>query len=45
MLIAVEISGDRYVIKKEAENILKYKDLTKKNTAHVECKNNCDTSN
>jgi len=28
MLIDVTISGDRYVIKKEAENILKYKDLT-----------------
>jgi len=29
MLIEVAISGDRNVIKKEAENILKYKDLTK----------------
>jgi len=28
MLIDVTISGDRNVIKKEAENILKYKDLT-----------------
>jgi hypothetical protein len=28
MLIDVVISGDRNVIKKEAENILKYKDLT-----------------
>jgi len=28
MLIDVAISGDRKVIKKEAENILKYKDLT-----------------
>jgi hypothetical protein len=28
MLIDVEISGDRNVIKKEAEKILKYKDLT-----------------
>jgi hypothetical protein len=28
MLINVSISGDRYVIKKEAEKILKYKDLT-----------------
>jgi hypothetical protein len=27
MLIAVSISGDRNVIKKEAEKILKYKDL------------------
>ena len=28
MLIDVAISGDRNVIKKEAEKILKYKDLT-----------------
>ena len=28
MLIDVAISGDRSVIKKEAEKILKYKDLT-----------------
>ena len=28
MFIDVAISGDRNVIKKEAENILKYKDLT-----------------
>jgi hypothetical protein len=28
MLIDVAISGDRKVIKKEAEKILKYKDLT-----------------
>ena len=28
MLIDVEISGDRNVIKKEAKKILKYKDLT-----------------
>ena len=28
MLIDVEISGNRCVIKKEAEKILKYKDLT-----------------
>jgi hypothetical protein len=28
MLIDVEISGDRNVIKKEVEKILKYKDLT-----------------
>jgi len=28
MLIDVAISGDRYVIKKEADKILKYKDLT-----------------
>ena len=30
MLIDVAISGDRNVIKKEAEKILKYKDLTTK---------------
>jgi len=28
MLIGIAISGDRNVIKKEAEKILKYKDLT-----------------
>ena len=28
MLIDVAISGDRNVIRKETENILKYKDLT-----------------
>jgi len=28
MLIDVAISGDRYLIKKEAEKFLKYKDLT-----------------
>ena len=33
MLIDVAISGDRNVIKKEAEKILKYKDLTKKYNA------------
>ena len=45
MLIDVAISGDRNVIKKEAEKILKYKDLNNRNTAHVECKNKGDTSN
>jgi hypothetical protein len=45
MLIDVAISGDRNVIKKEAEKILKYKDLAIKNTAQVEYKNKCDTSN
>jgi hypothetical protein len=45
MLIDVEISGDRNVIKKEAEKILKYKDLTIEIPAHVECKNKGDTSN
>jgi hypothetical protein len=33
------------VIKKEAEKILKYKDFYNRNTAHVENKNKCDTSN
>jgi len=28
MLIAIAISGDRNIFKKEAERILKYKDLT-----------------
>jgi hypothetical protein len=37
--------GDRNVVKKEAEKILKHKYLTIQNTAHVECKNKCDTSN
>jgi hypothetical protein len=36
MLIDVAISGDRNVIKKEAEKIY---------TVHVECKNKGDTSN
>jgi hypothetical protein len=38
LLIDITISGDRNVIKKEAERILKYKDLTKE-TGHVKCKN------
>jgi hypothetical protein len=45
MLIDLTISGDRNVIKKEADMILKYKDLTIKNTAYVDCKNKGDTSN
>jgi hypothetical protein len=36
MSIDVAISGDRNVIKKEAEKNLKYKDLII-NSAHVEC--------
>ena len=44
MLIDVAILGDRNVIKKETEKILKYKDYNR-NTAHVECKNKGDTSN
>jgi hypothetical protein len=43
MLIDVAISADRNVIKKEAEKILKYKDLTIEKTAHVECKSKGDT--
>jgi hypothetical protein len=39
MLTDVTISGDRNVIKKEAEKILKYKDLT------IEVQRKCDTSN
>jgi hypothetical protein len=45
MLIDVTIPGDRNVIKKEAEKILKYKDFTNRNTVHVERENKCHTSN
>jgi len=45
MLIDIAISGDRNVIKKEAEKILKYKYRINRNTAHVECRNKGDTSN
>ena len=45
LFIDVAISGDRNVIKKEAEKILKYKDLNNRNTAHMKCKNKGDTSN
>jgi len=45
MLIDVAIPGDRNVIKKEAEKILKYKRSRNRNTAHVECKNKGDTCN
>jgi hypothetical protein len=45
MLIDVTISGNINVTKNEVEKILKYKDLNNINTAHVECKNKCDTSN
>ena len=44
MLIDVAISGDRNVIKKEAEKTLKYLRPYNRNTAHVECKNEGDTS-
>jgi hypothetical protein len=43
-LIEVAVSGDGNVMKKEAEKIVKYKDLNR-NTACVECKNKSDTSN
>jgi len=39
MLIDVAVSGDRNVIKKEAEKILKYKDLT----IEIECTWNVKT--
>ena len=45
MLIDVAISGDRNVIKKEAENILKYKDLTIEIQRMRNVKNKFDTSN
>jgi hypothetical protein len=45
MLIDVAISGDRNVIKKEAEKILKYKDLTIEIQRMWKCKNKGDTSN
>ena len=45
MLVDVAISGDRNVIKKEAEKILKYKDLTIEIQTHVKCKNKDDSSN
>ena len=39
----VAISGDRDVNKKEAEKILKFKDLNNRNTQHVGCKIKSDT--
>ena len=44
VLTDVATAGDRNVIKKEAKQILKYKNLTTE-LVHVECKNKCDTSN
>jgi hypothetical protein len=41
-LKGIAISGEN-VMKKEAENILRHKDLTIE-TGHVECKNKCGTS-
>ena len=45
MLIDVAISGDRNVIKKEAEKVLKYKDLTIEIQRMWNVKNKGDTSN
>ena len=45
MLIDVAILGDRNVIKKEAEKILKYKDLTTEIQRMWKVKNKGDTSN
>jgi len=45
MLIDVGISGDRNVIKKEAEKILKYKDLAIDIQRMWNVKNKGDTSN
>jgi len=45
MLIDVAISGDRNVIKKEAEKILNYKDLTIEIQRMRNVKNKDDTSN
>jgi hypothetical protein len=43
-LIEVAVSGEGNVIKKEADKILKYKDLNR-NTARVKCKNKSFNSN
>ena len=45
MLIDVAIPGNRNVIKKETEKILKYKKPHNRNSAHVECETKSDTSN
>jgi hypothetical protein len=45
MLIDVVISGDRNVVKKEAEQIPKCKRSYNRNGARVECENKCDNSN
>jgi len=41
----VAIFEDRNEIKKAAEKILKYKELTYRNSAHVECENKSDNGN
>ena len=38
-------NNNNNVTKKEAEKILKYKEINNRNTAHVECKNKSDASN
>jgi hypothetical protein len=45
MLVDVAVSGDRNVIKKEAEKILKYKDRNNRYTVRVACKHKSDTTN
>jgi len=45
MLIDVAVSGDRNVIKKEAEKILKYEDITREIQHTWNIKNKIDTSN
>jgi hypothetical protein len=46
MLIDVAMPGDRNVIKKESERILKYKERTyHRNSARVECDSKSDTCN
>jgi hypothetical protein len=45
MLTDVAIPGDRNVIKKEAEKILKYKKLNNRNSTHVGCGSRSNTSN
>ena len=45
MLIDVAIPGDRNVIKKEADIILKYTDRITRNSAHAECESKSDTGN
>jgi hypothetical protein len=45
MSIDVADTGDRPVIKQEAEKTLKYKDLTIRNSSHVECDSQSDTGN
>jgi hypothetical protein len=45
MSIDVAISGDKNVIEREAENILKYKNLKNRNSVHVECESKNDTGN